>query len=245
MRRLSVTIFSLALAVGVLFSFNNLPRAEALTVSSPRDCDNNAVMRCGALSTRELQQKYHGSGVVGIFNHFGIAPTDMNMIESTAVAGQVTCDGRVLVGGNVVATNAVTAGRQNMAGSTPVKAGGVTFYKRPTSVSFASCPLAAFVVMKNNQFAFAILASCGNPVTAVPVKRAAPTPPAPPPAPSPTPTPTPPPAPQVQAVVTPPPPPPQQIVKTGPEDVVGLGLLATIGGTVAHYLYQRRLSREN
>ena len=36
-----------------------------------------------------------------------------------------------------------------MAGSTKVTAGSVTFFKRPPSVSFASSPLDAFVVMNN------------------------------------------------------------------------------------------------
>lgn len=146
------------------------PSAGALSVSGGRDCDDNAVMHCGALSTDELKQKHTGSGVVGIFNHFGISETEISNIGSTAQAGHVTRNGDVVVDGRVVATDAVTAGRQNMSGSTKVMAGGVAFYKRPVSVSFAQERLPAFVVMKDGQFSYAILASCGNPVSAKPVK---------------------------------------------------------------------------
>src|SRR5882724_10040230 len=31
---------------------------SALTISSPRDCDSNAVITCGALTTSELQTRY-------------------------------------------------------------------------------------------------------------------------------------------------------------------------------------------
>src|SRR5207244_431067 len=101
-----------------------------------RDCDNNAVLRCGALTTAELQQKFQGSGVIALFRSFGISTQDMNTIGSTAIAGQVTRGGDVIVNGRIVATNAETAGRQNMPGSTPIIAGGVRFFRRPPSVSF-------------------------------------------------------------------------------------------------------------
>jgi hypothetical protein len=238
----SLGLFRLILAVGVVFAIVSLGSslAGALTLSSGRDCDDNAVLRCGALTTGELQSKYHGTGVVGIFNHFGISGQDINNIGSTAVAGQVTKSGNVMVNGQVVATNAITAGRQNMPGSTLVMAGGVKFYQRPPSVSFASSSLPSFVVMKNNQFAFAIIASCGNPVAATPVAKPAPTP-APvsrttPPPVSPIP-PTPPP--KVKAAVTPPPT-PQPLPKTGPGDAMTIGIAATVLGTAGHYLYRRQ-----
>jgi hypothetical protein len=237
----------IALACLVLLAANLLnPTAHALSVSSGRDCDDNAVLRCGALTTNELQQKYHGTGVIGIFNRFGIASSDISSSGSTAVAGQVTRSGNVLVNGQIVATNAITAGRQNMSGSTKVMAGGVAFYERPPSVSFASSPLAAFVFMNNGQFSSAIIASCGNPVRATAVVRTV-TPPAPTPQPTPPPATTPPP--QVKSQVTPPPAPtptpspqPQELSKTGPAQVIGLGVFATIAGTIGHYFYLRRRS---
>ena len=149
---------------------------------SPTDCDSNAVIKCGALTTSALQQAYQADSFTRVvFQNFGISSTDIQNISTTAVAGTVTKSGDVIVNGKTVATNALTAGRTNMPGSTAVSTQGITFFKRPPSVSFAQDNLDAFVVMSsNNQFRFAVLASCGNPVMATPV--------APPPAPKPAPS---------------------------------------------------------
>lgn len=118
--------------------------------TTQRDCDTNAVIQCGALSTGELQQKLSQQGAAEIFRYFGISRRDIMRLDSNAVLGYVTRAGNVVVDGETVARNAMTAGRQNMAGSTPVSSQGVQFYTRPPSVSFNSNRLEAFVVMSNN-----------------------------------------------------------------------------------------------
>ncbi|HEV7454336.1 MAG TPA: hypothetical protein VGO07_03695 [Candidatus Saccharimonadales bacterium] len=219
--------------------------ASALSISSPRDCDTNAVVNCGALTTTELQQKYGNNGVAAIYNYFGISAADVNAMGATAAAGQVYKDGRVMIGNTVVATGAITAGRENISGSTKVTSGGVTFYKRPPSVSFRPNSIAAFVVMKDGQFKFAILGACSNPVIAAAIPKAAP---------APTPTPTPPPT-EMLTLVTPiapitstqtPPSTPTPVAQvtaattvtelpnTGPGAVAIIALLSVIGGYVAH-----------
>lgn len=196
------------------------PSANALTLDlDARDCDANAVIRCGVASTEGLMERYNNDASVrGIFNHFGISPAEMNRMGSSARAGVVHKDGRVTVGNDVVATGAMTAGRQNMGGGTPVSVGGATFYKRPPSASFQTNRLKAFVVMDgNDQFAFAVIASCGNPVTAQPRPRPkpqprpapAPTKPTPPPKPKPQPRPQPAPQPAPPPAPAPAPPPEQ------------------------------------
>jgi hypothetical protein len=176
--------------------------AGALTLDSARDCDTNAIINCGALTIAELQQKYASSDIGPVYARFGITATEINNMDNNTggqqtMAGRVTKDNTVIADGQVVATNAMTAGRQNMPGSTQESSGGITFYRRPPSVSFVSQTLPAFVVMENGRFAFAIIASCGNPVIGAPT--AAEKPPAkpavsrittaPPPAPQPTPAP--------------------------------------------------------
>lgn len=225
----------------------------AISVSSQRDCDSNAVIRCGALSTSELIKKYNSnSSTRAIFLHFGISPNDIGNIGSTAAAGRVTKSGKVVVNGKTVATNALTAGRQNISGSRKVTSRGVTFYERAPSVSFASSSLSAFVVMNNGRFEFAILASCGNPVRATAVKKPqkkvvvapsipAPTPPvvqqqqqqqqsitvvAPPKQPAKAPAPTPKPA-------------PTSIINTGPGDIVGASSLVAVMAGFSHAIYRR------
>jgi hypothetical protein len=150
--------------------------------ASGADCDNNAVVYCGASSVNGLIAKYNnGDGrnsahsIQAIFNSFGISSSDIQAMGSTAQSGSVSSSGNVFVGNQLVATNALTAGRQNMAGSTRRGNQGTVFYTRPPRVSFQSSTLQAFVVMKNGVFQFAILTSCGNPVMAHPKPK--PTPP--------------------------------------------------------------------
>jgi len=219
---------------------------SALNISSPRDCDSNAVMNCGALSTTELQQKYSNKGVAQIYAHFGITAADVKATGSTAVSGLVYKDGTVRVNNTIVATGAVTAGRENISGSTKVTTGGVTFYKREPKVSFNPNYLAAFVIMKDGVFQYAILGACGNPVKATPVKKNTPKPPTPTPTPTPpvetppppTPTPTPPstqtppstPTPVVTTVATA----PAELPHTGPGAVGVVAVLSVLSGYLFH-----------
>lgn len=132
-----------------------------------RDCDNNAIIHCGSLSTSELQQDYKGD-VRTVFSHYGISSAMVT--GGTAKTGSVTKDGNVVVGGKVVATGAQSVGRQNISGSSAVNIGGTTYYQRPTSVSFRSNSLDAFVWMDNKgQYVGSVIMSCGNPVKANPV----------------------------------------------------------------------------
>ncbi len=154
------------------------------------NCDSNAVIYCGASSASQVTERYN-DGVSGhntatsihhIYSHFGISSSDIQSIKSTAQMGTVTKSGDVYIGSKLVATDAVTAGRENIAGSKTVTYDGTTFYTREPKVSFLNNSLDAYVVMQNGQFKYAILVSCGNPVIATPV-------PAPKPTPKPTPTP--------------------------------------------------------
>jgi hypothetical protein len=200
----ALKIFVIGLLCSLLLTLPS--HSQALSMSSGRDCDDNAILRCGALTSDELMQKYQSSGMGPVYARMGITGAEVAGMGTSAVAGQVTNTNQVLVGGKVVATDAVTAGRQNMPGSTQDSSGGITFYQRPPSVSFVSASLPAFVVMQNGRFSFAIIASCGNPVKATPVAPA-PTPkPAPTPAPTPKPTPAPTPAPTPTATPAPQPP---------------------------------------
>lgn len=169
-------------------------RSQALTINSPRDCDDNAVIRCGALNFTELENRSSQAGAMEIFSAFGISAQDISNIENTAVEGIVTKNNNVWIHRSsglcpegqptsqefvkleqanpnlcLVGTDAMTAGRQNISGSSASSQGGVNFFQRPPSVSFVSSSLPAFVVMSGGHLQFAIIASCGNPVIATPV----------------------------------------------------------------------------
>jgi hypothetical protein len=150
---------------------------------SPTDCDTNAVIHCGALTAGDVVKDYQADAYVQkVYQGFGISAAAITNLPANAVAGMVTKSGNVIVNGKTVATGAITAGRTNLPGSTAVTTQGITYYKRPTSVSFQQDSLDAYVVMNSaGQFQFAILASCGNPVAATPVIPPKPKP-APPPA---------------------------------------------------------------
>lgn len=171
----------IGLSAGVflgLFSFINQPATSAdVSLGGPYDNNANAVTWGGVGNTQAVQSDYnHGDGhnsaasIDHIYNYFHISSSDINNLSNTAVAGSVTKAGNVYVGNRLVATNAMTAGREYISGgSTRVNNAGTVFYARRPSVSFTSDRLTAYVVMKGGQFDFAILSSCGNPVTASPV----------------------------------------------------------------------------
>ncbi len=283
-----VLFFILPLLLMGLLAFNT----SAQTTNSGGDCDNNAVIMCGASNMQQLNTGYSQSGVSAIYSHFGISAQDINNMgtnfDSTpsnaacnsststststtngtalrTVMGSVNINNNVVANCRVVAHNAITAGRQFIPGSTVVHSGGMTFYQRPPSVSFASSSLPAFVVMNGNQFMFAIISSCGNPVIATPVvvKTVKPV------VKTPSPTPTPPtqttiinnntntntntvntpPATVVQTAgettTTPAPAAqPTSLPNTGPGAIAAFGGITTIFGTTGHLLLQRfRLKR--
>lgn len=156
------------------FSLIAAPVASAVSIGGPSDCDNNAIVRCGVHSSEAAVNAYNARAYVrGVYAEFGITQADMASLPSTAVVGRVTKSGDVYVDGksNPVATNAMTGGQQNIPGSTRVDHQGAVFYERPPSVSFQQDSLPAFVSMNNGQFQFAIIASCGNAVSATPTQQ--------------------------------------------------------------------------
>jgi uncharacterized repeat protein (TIGR01451 family) len=173
--RKAIVLSVLTVAVAGIAGFTAVKvEAQNISIGGASDCDSNAVMYCGAHSTNEIISKYNNSGSVrDIYEYFGIGPNEVRSMDSNGVkvvAGKVTKSGAVLDNnGKVVATSALTGGREYIAGSNHVSNRGTSFYTRPPSVSFVSNSLDAFVVLKDNgEFKFAILASCGNPVKASP-----------------------------------------------------------------------------
>lgn len=255
MRRL----LSAVVGVMVLLLGFGLSTAGAVSINTSQDCDSNAVISCGISDSSQLLQAAKPSGIACLYEHFGISSQDLNNFNSQAAAGIVTRSGEVIVNGKVVAKDALTAGRQNMAGSTRFACNNHGFFIREPNVSFASSALPAFVVMRDGQFAFAIIASCGNPVMATPttaptpqktVTKTAPARPTETPAPAQTQT-------QSQSVTinntvpavqaattTAAPSQPAAAAKTlpntGPGNILALSGTTTAIGTIGHMIYSRR-----
>jgi hypothetical protein len=171
-RKEFITMFiTVAGLLMLLLSLILAPAASAINIGGPSDCDNNAIIRCGAHSTGALINDYNSSAYVrGVYAEFGISQGDISNLPNTNVAGRVTKSGDVFIDGQSkpVATGAVTGGRQDIAGSTKVNHQGAVFYRRPPSVSFQQDSLPAFVAIQNGRFQFAVIASCGNAVSAQP-----------------------------------------------------------------------------
>ncbi len=152
------------LGVGTLTSHNAAAACNG-------DNDSNAVIRCGVSSAGDVQAAAANDPTVQkIFSCMGISKSDVANLKAGTVEGVVTKGGDVLVNGKVVATGALTGGRQNMPGSTnKTSACGTSFYERNPSVSFQQNQLSAIVKLDGNGvFQFAIINSCGNPVIAAP-----------------------------------------------------------------------------
>ena len=160
------------------------------------DYNANAVIWGGTdgsgSAVANLNKKYdNGDGhnsaasIHHIYSWFNISGSDIHNMKNEpsgyqVVNGSVTSAGVVKDNhGTVIATDAITAGRQSDANfSCPAPGGpqtrrtvdGTVFYTRPPKSSFCTSPLSALVVEKNGVFQFAILNSCGNPVKATPKK---------------------------------------------------------------------------
>lgn len=134
------------------------------------DCDNNAVLYCGAYDVGTLMNKYNSSSSarsIYASSPFGISNSEFKSLSNGYVEGYVTRNNTVYAGGKLVATGAVTAGRSYIPGSS--KLPGASGYYRAPSVSFKQYSLSAFVKLDSNgRFMFAVIKACGNPVTGRP-----------------------------------------------------------------------------
>jgi hypothetical protein len=169
------TAFVVALVAAASLGFATKQFTNAAIV---RDCDDNAIMRCGADDVKEFiadakanngrTQKVQ-SDIQGIYAHYGLSTSEYSRFEQTAQAGTVYKDGRVVVNGQTVMTGANSLGRQSWGKSTrkATTINGKTYYASATSDSFASGvnSLPAMIMFDaKGQVEFIALNACGNPV---------------------------------------------------------------------------------
>lgn len=168
MKKVHIVLFSAVALIGALVAFN-VTGTNSQAIRNVRDCDNNSIIYCGALSQSELLKKFDENktkDLPALYKHYGITRDDMAGKTSQVKIGKVYKDGRVVVDGKVVATEARSVGRHNKPNSTKVTIAGKTFYERANSQAFVSDSIDAFVLMRNGQFYRAILTACSNPVIA-------------------------------------------------------------------------------
>jgi len=159
-----ISLFVVASSVLALNGFNGNSFAA---IDNTPDDDTVAIIRKGAFSESELRADAAKGDVPKVMSAFGISQSELNGF----VEGVVWKNGRVTVNDKVVATGAITAGRWNNPTSDMTRIAGTDrAYKMSTS-HFVDDGQTAFVKMVNGQFAFAVIKSCGNPVTAKPMPK--------------------------------------------------------------------------
>ncbi|MBC7764830.1 DUF11 domain-containing protein, partial [Microbacteriaceae bacterium] len=180
MKKIAVMLTGGIIAFGALFGFVGF----SSTLAKASDCGSNAVITCGFSTITQLRAKYNSDSPKGtqtIYTYFGISSNTIN--KATYKTGYVTKAGNVVVDGKTVATNAITAGREYIPGSTKHVISGTTFYTRTPATSFESSQLSVIAFFDaQGRFVGASIHDCGNPVMAT--NKVTP-PPTPPPAPTP------------------------------------------------------------
>lgn len=162
MRKIAILLLALVLPASLIL----FARPVSAAIDTTRDCDTVAIIKCGSMTVSELQTDAKKNDVPRVYANFGISQNELNGF----VDGVVWKDGRVTLGtrgaGKLVATNAVTAGRWNNPTSDMVRIPNTDRAYRMSTSHFVDDGQIAFVKIVNNKFAFAVIKTCGNPVTA-------------------------------------------------------------------------------
>lgn len=172
-------VFAAAIVAMGAIVVANLSGTNTQAIRDARDCNNNSIVYCGALSQAEWLKNYDANkskDLKAIYDHYGISRDDMTGKTSQVKIGKVYKDGRVVVDGKTVATGAHSVGRNYAKNSKKVTINGKTYYERTDASGFGHDYIDAFVLMRNGEFYRAILTSCSNPVVAVPTPKPKPEP---------------------------------------------------------------------
>ncbi len=134
-------------------------------VAEARDCSDNAVVRCGVVDINDLRSKYNAdASTQNIFAAYGLTSAVIN--GATAKTGTTTKNGDVIVDGKVVATNAHSAGRQYISGSTRKESNGTVYYDSPNQTAFRTNSIAIIAFFDGDgKFIGGVMNDCGNPLT--------------------------------------------------------------------------------
>ncbi len=177
--------FAFVLGVGVLLTLGvgAIGRLVPHVYARSMDCSDNSIMYCGFGSPSSfVSTTTNGDGkghkdLAAIYAQFGLPASDYSRFVSQAQPAVFYRDGRVVVNGQTVATNAVSYGRWQSyhtgTGMVTQTIGGTTIYGNTPSRTFASGvnSLTGYVLFDaSGTPQFMVMDSCGNPVTATVVK---------------------------------------------------------------------------
>jgi hypothetical protein len=172
----SVSLCVLASVLAIITS------GTAHALDGHRNCNDDAIVRCGAGSLTELLEKYDKNvgDVQAIYRHYGISRSDISGQTSEVKYGTVYQDGRIVVDGKVVATNAYSLSRVAFSdkNGTPPRIkniNGTTLYEGPNMSIFVRT-VDIFAFFRDGEFYKGIISSCGNPLVATPKHQPKPQP---------------------------------------------------------------------
>lgn len=165
------------LAIAAVLGFSGVLSGRA---SAAQDCDNNAIIFCGFSSSSDFMSKVqvandgHGhADLQSVYAAYGLSPNMYGQFAASARQGTVYKDGRIVVDGQLVGTGSRTIGRIASfqgAGFFSQNINNVTYYGNSTQQAFAAASIPATVLFNTQgQMQFAVLNSCGNPVSAAKV----------------------------------------------------------------------------
>ena len=140
------------------------------------DCDANAIMHCGTGTASQFIAKVKANDdqaghhdLQPIYAHYGLEPADYDRFVTSARPGTAYKDGRIVVDGLTVATNAKSVGRlasyQGSGSFSTSIAGAGTVYGNTNNQAFAAASIPVMVLFNaKGVVQFAVLTSCGNPI---------------------------------------------------------------------------------
>ena len=163
------------LLVGALFvALTGVALTANLAGSTPvqaASCKNNNIIYCGVSSVGDFVNKYKANekgDLDNIYAYYGLAPNEIDRFALTAKLGTVYKNGNIVIDGKVVATDASTLGRESKPYSQPLNIDGKTYHASRSQDVFLSNSIPALIMMNGDQFEFAALTECGNPVSGKP-----------------------------------------------------------------------------
>ncbi len=170
-KALVAAVFGIAVVAALGLGFATRGGAGA---SSIRDTGHNPIINTGSIGCLTAAEcvadmkKNNPSDLKDIYANFGLAPSDYANFEKNARLGITTRDGKIIVDGQVVATNAWSTGRDKFGKDTRIayQIKGKTYYKSLTKNSFAAGVNSIDTLVLFNAdgtVKTAVMTACGNP----------------------------------------------------------------------------------
>jgi len=130
-------------------------------------CKDNNIVHCGVTSVSDFVKQYKTNtkgDLDNIYNYYGLAPSEIDRFARTAKLGYVEKSGNIVLDGKVVATGAESLGRESKSYSKKLVINGVTYHASKSQDVFLDQRIPALIMMNGDQFEFAALTECGNPI---------------------------------------------------------------------------------